>query len=334
MDILVTGGTGFVGAHLCRRLLEKGYRVTVFHRPSSDLSVLHDLRINCVIGDLTDGPSIRHAVRGHEAVIHAAADLGQWPRRKSATDVVNVIGTQGVIAGCREAGVRRLVHLSSVAAIGLSPNPGLPANETCPFNLERSGLRYQISKKQAEDEVLRAASDGLDAVVVNPSTICGTHGPTYRGSEVFVRVLGSRIVPCYIGGRNVVHVDDVVDGILSALRKGRAGERYILGGENLTYRQMAEIAATTFGLTGRIFVPLPPLVTGAAALAFEASGVVTGRPPKIDREAHYYGRRFLYYDSSKAAAELDYGPRSYRAIVEDFKRFRSACPASSPTPPS
>lgn len=321
MDILVTGATGFVGARVCRRLLERGHRVTAFHRPSSDLSVLHSLELNHAIGDLTDGPSIMQALRGHEAVIHAAADLAQWPRRESALDAANVRGTQGVIAGCRETGVRRLVHVSSVVTIGIPSNPGLPADETLPFNLERTGLTYHLSKKRAEDEVLRAAQDGLDAVVVNPSTICGRYRHTFRGSDVFTRVLRSRIVPYFVGGRNVVHVNDIADGILSALTRGRAGERYILGGENLTYRRMAEIAAAAFGLTPRILVPLPPLVTGAAALAFEALGVVTGRPPKIDREAHYFARRLLYYNSSKAAAELDYSSRSYLAIVEDYKKF-------------
>lgn len=324
MDILVTGATGLVGARLCRRLLNAGHRVTVFHRRSSDLSVLRDLGINYVIGDLTDGSSIRHAVRGHEVVVHAAADLARWPRPERALYAVNVEGTRDVAAACRGAGVRRLVHVSTVATIGISSNPRLPADETFPFNLERSGQRYHLSKKQAEDEVLRAASDGLDAVVVNPSTICGPHGHTFRGSEVFTRVLRSRIVPYFVGGRNMVHVDDVADGIVSALTRGRAGERYILGGENLTYRRMAEIAATALELTGRILVPLPPLVTGAAALVFEASAVVTGRPPKIDREAHYLARHFLYYDSGKASAELGYRPRSYGAIVEDYKRFRLA----------
>lgn len=324
MDILLTGATGLVGGRLCRRLLGAGHRITAFHRASSDLSVLRDLGINYVIGDLTDGASIMHAVRGHEVVVHAAADLARWPRRERALYAVNVKGTRDVVIACREAGVRRLVHVSSVATIGISSNPRRPADESFPFNLERSGLRYHLSKKQAEDKVLRAASDGLDAVVLNPSTICGPHGHAFRGSDVITSVLRSRIVPYFVGGRNMVHVDDVADGIVSALTKGRAGERYILGGENLTYRRMAEIAAAAFGLTDRILVPLPPVVTGAAALAFEASGVVTGRPPKIDREAHYFARRFLYYDSGKAAAELDYRPRSYGAIVEDYKRFRLA----------
>lgn len=323
MDILVTGATGLVGARLCRRLVDDGHRVTAFHRPSSDLAVLHDLGISYVIGDLTDGPSIREAVRNHEAVIHAAADLARSPSRE-AVDAVNVKGTLDVIAGCRKAGVRRLVHVSSVATIGVSPDPRVAADETFQFNLTRSGLRYHLSKKKAEDEVLRAASDGLDAVVVNPSTICGPHGHTFRGNEVFARVLGSRLVPYFVGGRNMVHVDDVADGIVSALARGRTGERYILGGENLTWRRMAEIAADAFGLTDRIFVPLPPLVTGAAALAFEAWSVVTGLPPKINREAHDFARRFLYYDSGKAAAELDYRPRSYRGIAENYKRFELA----------
>lgn len=323
MDILVTGGTGFVGSHLCRRLVEAGHRVTVFHRPSSDMSVLRGLGVRPAIGDLTDELSVKRAFRNHEAVVHAAGDQIRWPHRERVHYHVNLEGTRAVIAGCRKAGVRRLVHVSSTATIGISPDPGHPANETFPFNLEHSGLGYYLSKKQGEDEVLRAAVEGLDAVVVNPGTICGPHGRSFRGSEVFTAVLRSRIVPYFIGGRNVVHVDDVVAGIVAALARGRAGERYILGGENLTLRRMAEIAADALGLPGRVFVPVPPIITGAAALLFEALGAVTGRAPRINRELHYLAGRFLFYDSGKAAAELDYRARSYRAIAEDYRRFRS-----------
>lgn len=323
MDILVTGGTGFVGSHLCRRLVEAGHRVTVFHRPSSDMSVLRGVDVRESIGDLSEEPSVKRAVRDHEVVIHAASDLVRWPHRERVHYQINVEGTRAIIAGCREAGVRRLVHVSSVATIGISPNPRDPANETFPFNLERSSLSYHLSKKQAEDEVLRAVSEGLGAVVVNPSSICGPHGRNFRGSEVFTTVLRSKIVPYFVGGRNVVHVDDVVEGIVAALARGRAGERYILGGENLTLRRMAEIAADGLGLPGRVFVPVPPIITGAAALLFEALGAVTGRAPRINRELHYLAGRFLFYDSGKAAAELDYRARSYRAIAEDYRRFRS-----------
>jgi dihydroflavonol-4-reductase len=314
MDILVTGATGFVGAHLCRRLARDGHRVTVFRRSSSDLSLLRGVTFQDAVGELTDEESVERAVQNHEAVIHAAASLTQ----SSLLYKVNVAGTDSVIAACRKGGVRRLVHVSSVAAIGISPDRQHPANETCSFGLESGCWSYGSSKRQAEKRVLQASSTGLDAVIVNPSWIFGPHGQIFRGSEVFIKVLRNKVLPCFDGGGNAVHVHDVVDGIVAALKVGRTGERYILGGENLTWRQMSEIAANVFGLK-RVFVPVPSLVTNAAALMFGVLGTATGWRPRISR---HLASRFSYYDSGKASAELGYHPRPYRQIVEDYSRFR------------
>jgi len=314
----VTGGTGFLGAHLCRRLIRDGHRVTVFHRPSSDLSLLRGVSFRGAVGDLADEGSVKRAVQDHEAVIHAAAYLGQ----SSPLFSINVAGTGSVITACRESGVKRLVHVSSVAAIGISPDRHRPANETCSFSLERTGLSYASSKRQAENAVLQASSTGLDTVVVNPSWIFGPHGRSFRGSEAFLKVLRNKLLPCFVGGGNIVHVRDVVDGIVAALKGGRTGERYILGGENLTWRNMSEIVANVFGLK-RVFVSVPSPVTDAAALVFEMLGTATGWRPRISQ---HLASRFVYYDSSKASAQLGYRPRLYREIVEDYLRFRSAAP--------
>ena len=321
MDILVTGATGFVGSHLCRRLVDRGHRVTAFHRPSSDLSILGDLAIRTVSGDITDAESVARAVEGHEAVIHAAAHLTHWPPGDTIHERVNVAGTRILAAACVHGGVRRLVHISSVAAVGLPEDKGHPADETRPFNLENRSLHYHLSKRRAENEVLAAVREGLDTVIVNPGSICGAHRGYFRGGEVCAQVLRSRVVPYFLGGRNVVHVDDVVDGVESALHRGRIGERYILGGENLTWRRMAEIAADIYQLKP-IFVPVPPLVTGAAALIFERWAKVNGARPRISYEIHYAASRYWFYSSAKAAAELGYRPRGYREIVLDYSGFR------------
>lgn len=325
MDVLVTGATGFVGSHLCHRLHAQGHRVSVLRRPTSDASPLDGLDLTHVVGDITDPTSVSRAVRGQEIVIHAAGHLDQSPRLAPLQYTVNVEGTRNVVAACRESGVRRLVHLSSVVAVGLPRDRRRPADETLVFNLERSGLRYAISKRHAEDAVLQGVAQGLDAVIVNPSTICGPFRGSFRGREVPAGVRRSPVVPYFLGGRNVVHVRDVVEGTLGALAHGRVGERYILGGENLTWREMAHIAAEVLGCR-RVFVPVPPLVTAAAA-ALERLGTLAGRRPRITYAVHYAASRFWFYDSRKAAAELGYTARSYREIVEEyFGRLLSGSP--------
>ncbi len=322
MDVLVTGATGFVGSHLCQRLREQDHRVTVLRRPSSDASTLSGLDLTHVVGDVTDPEAVSRAVRGREVVIHAAGHLDQSQRLASLQYAVNVEGTRNVVAACRASGVRRLVHLSSVAAVGIPRDRHRPADETFVFNLEQSGLHYPVSKKHAEDAVLHGVSQGLDAVIVNPSAICGPFRRGFRGGEVPAKVLRSTVVPYFLGGRNVVHVRDVVEGTLGALAHGRAGERYILGGENLTWREMSHIAAEILRCR-RVFVPVPSLVTAAAAV-LEPLGTLVGRRPRITYAVHYAASRFWFYDCSKATRELGYTARPYRGIVTEYLATRRA----------
>ncbi len=316
MRIAVTGATGFLGSHLCRRLVRDGHEVTVLRRPSSDTSPLDGLELSEVVGDVTDAEAVLPAVERRDAVVHAAAHLRYWRALRDEQNRVNVEGSRTVAVACAGSGVRRLVHVSSVAAIGIPAGKGL-ADETFAFNLEGSALNYHVSKKRAEDEVLAEVDRGLDAVIVNPGSIYGRYQSGFRGAEVAARVRRSRVVPCFVGGNNVVHVDDVVEGILAALRDGRAGERYILGGENLTWRRMAEIAAEEVGVR-RLLVPVPRLVTWASSLAGEAVAALTHERPRFTREVHLNASRFLYYDSGKAERELGYRFRPYREIVREY----------------
>lgn len=317
MNVLVTGATGFVGSHLCARLLRDGHRVTILRRPSSDLSVLQGLDLAHVIGDVTDPASVECAVQGQEAVIHAAAHLQQyWRQWREVQTRINVGGTQNVAAACRQHGAR-LVHISSVAAIGIPPDRHRPADETFRFNLERSGLNYHISKKRAEEVVQKEVANGLDAVIVNPASGFGPFGKRFRGSEVPSRVQHAKIISYFMGGFNIVHVADVVEGILRALQQGRRGERYILGGENWTWRAMSEWVATFLGVQ-RIFVPVPAFVTGSLAALSEPIGRITGRRPRFTFDLHYIANRFQFYDSSKAKRELGYNPRGYREMVREY----------------
>lgn len=321
MKILITGSTGFIGSHLCHRLASEGHQVTAFHRSTSDITLLKDLNLQHAIGDITDFESLQRAAQGSEIVIHAAAYIFYWRKYREIQNKINLEGTRNVVRACRQSGARRLVHVSSVAAIGISSDS--PANEDFVFNLDNTQLNYHLSKRRAEQEVTRGVAQGLDAVIVNPSTVMGAFGKQYRGGGMIERVRRQRLVTDFRGGINVVHVDDVVDGIVRALARGKRGERYILGGENLSYRRINEIIAECFGLR-RTFVPVPRLVTGVGAAIMEPLGAWLNRRPRFTYDLHYFAHRTQFYDSSKAARELGYAARTFKEIVQDYISFLEA----------
>ncbi len=321
MKALVTGATGFLGSHLCRRLLRDGHEVTVLRRATSSNDALDKLNLTQIIGDVTDLDAVNRAIAGNDMVFHTAAHLAYWGQQKETQNKVNIAGTQNVVTACRQFGVKKLIHVSSVAAIGIPNNPANPANENFPFNLTADmPVNYHLSKKLAEDVVLKAVNQGLHAVIVNPSSIWGKHGRHYRGAEIVEKVRQSQIVPYFTGGICIVHVDDVIEGIMAATKRGISGQRYILGGANLTLKSIAQRAAKKQHLERR-FVPLPNFVTGAAALALESLSLISRRRPKITYTTHYCAGRFHYYDSSKAKNELAYSPRSFEKILDECVSF-------------
>lgn len=323
MNILITGATGFLGSHLCRRLVSEGHRVRAFTRPSSDRIWFKDLAIDYAVGDIIDIDSLHRAVENQDIVIHAAAHLSYWGKTRKYQTKVNVEGTRNLCLACVDKQVQRLIHVSSVATVGIPNDPEVPADENFVFNLDNTGLNYHLSKQQAEVEVLSQPDSPLDVVVVNPGTIFGVFGQQFRGSEMVDKVHRSSVVPYFLGGINTVHVEDVVDGICSAIVQGKRGERYILGGENITFRQIAETAAACLGVK-RVFVPVPPVVTGLAATIQEQIGALTGRRPRFTHAVHYCAHRFHFYDSQKARNELRYNPRDFKQIVKDYLKFKQA----------
>ena len=309
MRILVTGATGFLGSHLCRELVRRDYQVTALRRESSNLQHLGELDLEFRTADLTDTGSLGHAVAGQDAVIHAAAEI-RYAADQGLQQRTNVDGTRALAGACREHRVGRLVHVSSVAAIGI-PSRGVIADETFPFNLEGSGLDYHLSKKRAEESVLEEFRRGLPVVIVNPGSIFGPHGRSFRGGDMIYKVRRSTAVPYFVGGICAVHVGDVVAGILSALERGEAGERYILGGENLTYKDLAQRSAAGFGLR-RHFLPVLPVITTAAHLLV----------PGFSYARHFTGSRLQFYSSAKAQHRFGYRPRPFAAILDECLRFR------------
>jgi len=316
MKILVTGATGFLGYHLCRNLVEMGHQVTALRRSTSDTGLLTGLNLNLAMGDVTDRISLDEAVRGQEIVIHAAGHLAYWSRLRDTQNKVNIEGTRNVVDASRRRGVRRLLYVSSVAAIGIPDQGQPPADESFTFNLEDELLNYPISKKRAEEIVIMGCKNGLDAVIVNPAALLGEWGPHYRGSEWVEKIRDRPVAFYYTGGRNLVHVTDVIEGMLSVLERGRSGERYILAGENLTYQDTTRIVAKRLGRIP-LLVPVPSIVTRMLSM-FDPLISATGRRPPFTREIHFTSSRFQYYTSAKAERELGYHSRSFSEIVEDI----------------
>ncbi len=317
MKVLITGGSGFLGSHLTRRMAADGHQVRILSRRPPPGSAEHS-NVEWILGDVADPEGVERAVRGSEYVVHAAARANSMASRRESTLVtqVNVEGTKNLARACRKHGVRRLVHISSVAAVGIPSDPRKPADEEFPFNLENSGLTYYLYKRRAEGAVMAEVARGLDAVIVNPARLWGSSANGYRGAEMLRAVRRSPVVPHFTGGGCMVHVEDVVGGILAALDRGETGQRYILGGENLSFREMLEKTASAMGLKRR-FVPIPRLVTALAAAVFEPWSWLRKRQPRIGLVTHRCARLFQFYDSSKARRMLGYVSRDFDAILDE-----------------
>lgn len=321
MTILVTGATGFLGSHLVQRLVEEGHRVKILTRPGSLSGVRRNLRVEAITGDVTNQRETSEAIHGCDVVIHAAANLSYWGNDRSVLEQVNVEGTRNVVHACRLNGVTRLIHVSSVAAIGIPDSPEHPAGEEFLFNLEGKSLPYHLSKHKAEQIVLDEVNRGLDAVIVNPASIFGPYRTTYRGADMLRKVRQTRIVPYFTGGICVVHVDDVVSGIQAALRHGTIGHRYILGGENVSFLSLVQRTAAAMDIQRR-FVPVFPFVTALAASILEPLGRLRGRRPSITYVTHYCAGRYHFYSSEKAARTFGYAPRPFDSILHECLRMR------------
>lgn len=303
MKALVTGATGFIGSCLARSLVARGWEVSVLRRANSRLDALSDVPVRQHIGDITDAASLPPALAGIDGVFHAAATVSFWRGTRAEQYRVNVEGTRNVAAAALAAGVRRLVHTSSIAAIGVSPD-GRPVDETFAFNGQPFDIGYLITKNLAEAEIKAAVARGLDAVIVNPATVLGPGDWNFHGGRM-IRDLYHGKIPFYTGGGcAVVDVADVVQGHVAAFEKGRTGERYILAAENLSYQAMFETIAREvgrrppYGRAPRFLVRL----TGALADAW--AGLVSRREPFLTRDLAVMGELFMYFDAAKAAREF------------------------------
>jgi len=323
MLAFVTGATGFLGSHVARVLAEQGAELRLLVRPASNLRNLNDddlKNADRVVGDLRDSASISRALSGCDVVFHIAADYRLWVRDPHEMYRSNVEGTRSLLEAARKQGVRRVVYTSSVATMGFGSNHAATgvlsdegagrhtspvADEESPVALPEMIGHYKRSKFMAEEVAVEAARSGIDVVIVNPTTPVGERDikPTPTGRIVLDFL--KRKFPAYVEtGLNLVDATECARGHVQALEKGRSGERYILGGENLTLKQILDRLAAITGLKSPT-LKLPYVFAFAAGVVDEmVTGRLLGREPRATIDAVRMGRKMMFVSSAKAEREL------------------------------
>jgi dihydroflavonol-4-reductase len=320
VNALVTGASGFVGSHVARVLVQRGEKVRVLLRPSSETHALTGVLVERVYGDLRDASSLAPALDGIDAVFHVAADYRLWARNPQEIYHSNVDGTRHLMEAARRAGVKKFVYTSSVGTMAV-PSGGGPSEDTLPDEETKVGLdqmigHYKRSKYLAEEMVLSAGREGFPAVVVNPTTPVGPCDwkPTPTGRIILDFLKGQ--MPAYVDtGLNVVAVEDVAHGHYLAAERGRIGERYLLGGRNMSLREILTVLSSISGRpTPRIRLPLALAL--AAGYADQCVSRLLRREPRIPLEGVRMARHKMFVRSSKAETELGYEPGSVEAAFE------------------
>jgi dihydroflavonol-4-reductase len=321
VKVLVTGGTGFVGSQLVAALVGRGDSVRVLRRTNSGLVTLEGLPVKHAIGDILDANSVAGAADGCDWVFHVAGLSSYWRAPREDIYRVNVEGTRIVMDACLHAGVRRVVYTSSVAAVGI-PAEGTVADENSAFDDLSASFAYADSKHKAEEEVRRAIGRGLAAVIVNPAVVIGAGDQYLIAGQMGLEIARGRLLAVPPGGVCVVDVDAVVEGHITAAERGRVGERYILGGENLPYREMVATIATVTGQPAprRTFPRQAAPLLGAVV---DAMNRLNSRPPAVSGEQIRLSARNVFYDSGKAVRELGYPMLPFRGAAEKALRWYS-----------
>ncbi len=318
MRVFVTGATGFVGAHVARHLADQGAELRVLVRATSNLANLDGVAADTVVGDLLHPETLRSSIRGCDALMHVAADYRLWVRDPKTMYAANVDGTRALLRIAREEGVRRSVYTSSVATMGFKSD-GTVVDEATAVSIDDMIGHYKRSKFLAEQAAIEAARAGQEVVILNPTTPIGSRDvkPTPTG-RIVVDFL-NRKFPAYVDtGLNLVDVSEVARTHGAALELGRSGERYILGGENLTLKQILDKMSAITGL------PSPKMkVPHAVAMTFAffdeiVAGRILGREPRATVEAVRMGKKKMFASSVKAQRELGF------RIVPVYEALRSA----------
>lgn len=322
MTTLVTGAAGFLGSHVTRQLVARGEEVRVLMRASSTNRAIADLSLEYVTGDLRDAPSLDRAMKGVKRVFHVAADYRLWAKRSRDIYDSNVEGTKNLLEAAKRAGVQQLIYTSTVATLAVD-RPEVP-NERTDAKLEEMVGHYKRSKWMAEQEALNAAKSGLPVIVAMPTTPVGPWDwkPTPTG-KIIVDFLNGKM-PGYVDtGLNFVGVEECAAGHLLVAEKGKVGERYLLGGENLTLKAMLDILAKITGLPS-VYLKIPHGL--ALGVAYVESGFsrLIGREPQIPVEGVKIAQHMMFVDCSRAPKELGFQPGSVTAALERAVRWYEA----------
>ena len=320
-NILVTGGTGFLGSNLAAALVQEGCAVRILRRPGSNLNALGQLPVEHCIGDVLDLESLRRATKGCDTVFHTAAVISYWRRERPLMYDVNIQGTRNAAQACLENGIQKLVHTSSTAAVGF-PENGTLADESTRFNWGPFDVGYRNSKHQAEQEILSAVKQGLDAVMVNPTVTIGPRDIHFHGGQLLRDVRRKMIFYYVRGGMSVAYVDDVVRGHLLAARYGRTGERYILSGENLSHREIISTTASVVGGIDPLF-RMPYGLVSVVTKGAESVARILNRRPWVTRELLAGSNLNYHFSCTKAQKELGYTYTPFReAVQKTFAWYR------------
>jgi dihydroflavonol-4-reductase len=319
MKTLITGASGFIGSAVARQLVKADHQVRALVRTSSVKANLKGLAMEIVPGDLRDRASLDRAISGCDALFHVAADYRLWVPHPREIYEVNVNGTKNIMLSAAKAGVKRIVYTSSVATLGLTSD-GHPADEETPVRLADMISHYKRSKFQAEAEVQRlVVAEGLPAVIVNPSTPVGPRDikPTPTGRMILEAASGR--MPAYVDtGLNLVHVDDVAYGHLLAFERGGEGHRYILGGRNLTLKEILdELALITGNPSPRFRIPHNLILPVAYVVEAWARLRKSHREPLLTVDGIKLAKKRMFFSIDKARKELGYHPRPVREALKD-----------------
>jgi dihydroflavonol-4-reductase len=331
MKVFLTGATGFVGAHVATHLACQGAQLRLLVRPTSNLANLEGLQAETIVGDLLQPDALRSSIRGCDALMHVAADYRLWVRDPKTMYAVNVEGTRSLLRIAREEGVARVVYTSSVATMGFKED-GTIVDETTPVSIADMVGHYKRSKFMAEQVAIQAAQLRQQVIILNPTTPIGPQDikPTPTG-RIIVDFL-NRKFPAYVDtGLNLVDVVEVARTHATALEKGRSGERYILGGENLTLKQILDKMSAITGLPSPT-MKVPHEVAMIFAFFDETiTGRIRGREPRATMEAVRMGKKKMFASSAKAQRELDFHIvpvyEALRAAIEWFRAHGYAPPA-------
>jgi len=303
MKIFLTGADGVLGNNLVRILLEKGHEVKVFIETGKKARYLEELPLERSEGSILNYEELRSAMEGYDIVIHAAAKTDTWPPRHESYWKVNLEGTRNIIAAVKELGVKRLIHIGTANSFGPGDENN-PGDETKPYTADKYGLDYMCTKRAAQEEVLKAVKqEGLDAVIVNPTFMIGPYDSKPSSGTMIMAVSQGKIPGYPSGGRNFVYVRDVANAIEGAIEKGVKGECYILGNENLTYKEAFEKMAKSLGVKAP-GMKMPRWLTLAYGRLLSGASVVFRFTPPVNYPMAMISTEKHFYSSEKAIKDL------------------------------